>query len=184
MKFSRAVQADPLRAPLDTSKDGPDRLVEKIDIVSGRPTPYSPLFEPGKTPEPRVFELRTYTCPSPEKLAFLHDRFRNHTMRLFAKHGMENLVYFQPLDLEDSDRKLVYLLAHKSHDAAQKSFAGFRADPEWLKAKRSGCSSTPSRPSQPASSIGSLWPFLRRSRTCFRPPAASSSRSAKTPGFP
>jgi hypothetical protein len=136
MKFSRAVKADPLWAPLDTSKDGPDRLVEKIDIVQCRPTPYSPLFEPGKTPEPRVFELRTYKCPNPEKLAFLHERFRNFTTRLFAKHGMENVVYFQPLDLEDSDRKLVYLLGHKSHDTAQKSFAGFRADPEWLKARQ------------------------------------------------
>jgi hypothetical protein len=136
MNFSRAVKADPVWQPLDTSNNGPDRLVEKMDIILCRPTPYSPLFEPSQSPEPRVFELRTYTCPSPEKLALLHERFRNHTTRLFAKHGMENLIYFEPLDMEDGDRKLVYLLAHKSLDAAKQSFAGFRADPEWLAAKQ------------------------------------------------
>jgi hypothetical protein len=39
-----------------------------------------------------VFELRTYTCPSPEKLLYRNSRFRDHTMGLFKKHGMENLV--------------------------------------------------------------------------------------------
>jgi hypothetical protein len=133
MEFSRGVKADPLWAPLDTSKDGPDRLVETVKVMQCRPTAYSPLFEPSKSPEPRVFELRTYTCPSPEKLARLHERFKNHTTKLFAKHGMENLVYLQP---SDDDRKLVYLLGHKSQEAAKASFAAFRSDPEWLAAKQ------------------------------------------------
>jgi hypothetical protein len=133
MQFSRAVKADPWWAPLDTSKDGPDRLVETVTVMQCRPTVYSPLFEPSRSPEPRVFELRTYTCPSPENLARLHERFKNHTTKLFAKHGMENLVYLQP---SDDDRKLVYLLGHKSQDAAKASFAAFRSDPEWLAAKQ------------------------------------------------
>ena len=57
-------------------------------------------------------------------------------MGLFKKHGMENLVYWHPLDIEDSERKLVYLLSHKSVEAAKESFAKFRADPEWLAAKQ------------------------------------------------
>jgi hypothetical protein len=56
-------------------------------------------------------------------------------MGLFKKHGMENLVYWHPLDIEDSERKLVYLLSHKSVEAAKGSFAAFRKDPEWLTAK-------------------------------------------------
>jgi hypothetical protein len=135
LKFSREVKADPVRAPLDTSKDGPDRLVETVAIMQFRPTSYSPLFEPQKSREPRVFELRTPTCPSPEKLALLHERFKNHTLGLFQKHGMENLVYLQPVDLEDSDRTLVYLLGHKSEAAAKESFTAFRKDPDWLAAK-------------------------------------------------
>lgn len=133
MTFSRAVKADPSWAPLDTSKDGSDRLVETVNATQCHPTVYSPLFEPSKSPEPRVFELRTYTCPTPEKLARLHKRFKSHTTKLFAKHGMENLVYLQP---GDDERKLVYLLGHKSQEAAKASFAAFRSDPEWLAAKK------------------------------------------------
>ena len=37
-----------------------------------------------------VFELRTYTAPD-GKLGELHARFRNHTLRIFEKHGMTNV---------------------------------------------------------------------------------------------
>jgi hypothetical protein len=138
LKFSRAVKADPLWRPFDTDlgPDNPEVLVEKVEITHLRPTTFSPVFEPSQSSQPWVFELRTYNCPTPEKLIRLHDRFREHTMGLFAKHGMENLVYWQPLDGENSDRQLVYLLAHKSREAAKESFTKFRADPEWLKAKQ------------------------------------------------
>lgn len=137
MQFSRAVKADPLWRPFDTAlgPDNPEVLVARVDIMHLRPTTFSPVFEPRQGPQPRVFELRTYTCPSPDKLIRLHSRFREHTMGLFAKHGMENLIYWQPLDGEDSDRKLVYLLGHKSRDAAKDSFAALRQDPAWLEAK-------------------------------------------------
>jgi hypothetical protein len=135
LAFSRAIKADPLWKPLDTAVDSPELLVERVEITSLSPTDYSPEFKPGKSSQPRVFELRTYTSPSPDKLAALHARFREHTMKLFAKHGMENLVYWQPRDIEGADRKLVYLLGHKSQEAAKESFAGFRKDPEWLAAK-------------------------------------------------
>jgi hypothetical protein len=138
MQFSRAVKADPLWRPFDTDlgQDNPEVLVEKVEFMHLRPTDFSPAFEPGQSTEPRVFELRTYNCPSPEMLARLHERFREYTMKLFAKHGMENLIYWQPLDGETSDRQLVYLLAHKSQEAAKASFAGFRADPAWIAAKK------------------------------------------------
>ena len=134
--FSRAVKADPAWAPLDASQSSPEVLIEKIDTMRMTATNFSPAFTPEKSAQPRVFELRTYTCPSPAKLAALHERFRNHTMKLFAKHGMHNLIYWQPQEIENSDRKLVYLLAHKSQDAAKESFAAFRSDPDWLAAKK------------------------------------------------
>ena len=37
-------------------------------------------------PEKKVFELRTYTAPE-GKLGDLDKRFRDHTMRIFKKHG-------------------------------------------------------------------------------------------------
>ena len=80
----------------------------------------------------RVFELRTYTAPD-GKLGELHARFRNHTMRIFEKHGMANVVYLSPQDAPASQNTLVYLLAHKSREAAKASWGAFAADPEWRK---------------------------------------------------
>lgn len=83
-------------------------------------------------PAARVFELRTYTAPD-GKLGELHARFRDHTLRIFEKHGMSNIVYLAPMDAPASQNQLVYLLAHKSRDAATASWNAFTNDPEWKK---------------------------------------------------
>jgi hypothetical protein len=57
-------------------------------------------------------------------------------MKLFEKHGMENLVYWRVTSGDDGERMLIYLLGHKSVEAAKDSFAAFRSDPEWLAAKK------------------------------------------------
>ena len=89
-------------------------------------------------PDTRVFEMRTYYA-APGKLDDLHARFRDHTTKLFAKHGMTNLWYWQLLPeqkIADPENTLVYLLAHTSVDAAKASFAAFRDDPEWVAVKK------------------------------------------------
>ena len=78
----------------------------------------------------KVFELRTHTSPD-GRLDDLLARFRDDTMRIFGKHGMQNVGYFVPADAPASSNTLVYILAHDSRDAATKSWAAFRADPEW-----------------------------------------------------
>ena len=83
----------------------------------------------------RVFELRTYTT-LPGKLPDLLARFRDHTTKLFEKHGMQNIGYWVPKDAPRSENTLIYLLAHRSRDAAKKSWDAFRADPEWQKAAK------------------------------------------------
>jgi hypothetical protein len=119
----------------ETEKDG--RLVAEEDYQRLRRIHWSPDFKPEKSAKPRVFELRTYTCPDYFKRLALQRRFRDHTMKLFAKHGMENLVYWVPEEGEPEARqKLVYLLGHESQDAAKKSFEAFRSDPDWLAAKK------------------------------------------------
>lgn len=83
-----------------------------------------------------VYELRTYTTLD-GRLPALNARFKDHTLRLFEKHGMKNIVYCTPIDNEGKpvENKLVYLLAHKSQDAAKASFAAFGKDPEWVAAR-------------------------------------------------
>ena len=78
----------------------------------------------------RVYELRTYTAPE-GKLDDLLARFRNHTMRIFEKHGMTNVGYWLPQDEELRQNTLVYLLAHPSREAADQAWRDFGADPEW-----------------------------------------------------
>lgn len=81
--------------------------------------------------EARVFELRTYTA-TPGSLDKLLARFRDHTLKLFEKHGMENLGYGVPADAKDGAAdKLIYVIAHRSREAAKESWKNFSADPVW-----------------------------------------------------
>jgi NIPSNAP protein len=85
--------------------------------------------------EHRVYELRTYTA-NPGKLEALHKRFRDHTNRIFAKHGMTIVGFWVPQEEKDGhDNTLVYLLSFPSREAAKKSWDAFRADPEWQRVK-------------------------------------------------
>ena len=83
---------------------------------------------------PRVFEIRTYTT-FPGKLDDLNQRFRNHTMRIFARHGMTNIGYWTPQDAPLSENTVIYILAHESREAAKRNWAAFGSDPEWQKVR-------------------------------------------------
>lgn len=78
----------------------------------------------------RVYELRTYTT-EPGRLPALNARFKNHTMRLFEKHGMKNVMYWIPTDENLKDNTLIYVISHASMEAAKKSWSDFISDPEW-----------------------------------------------------
>ena len=80
----------------------------------------------------RAFELRTYTA-HPGRLEELHARFADHTVQLFERHGMTNVGYFRPQDSPLAENTLIYLLAHESREAAEASWAAFRADPDWTR---------------------------------------------------
>ena len=84
--------------------------------------------------EPRIFEMRTYTAPE-GKLDALNARFRDHTARLFAKHGMVNIGYWIPTDSVRSRNTIIYILAYPSREAARESWAAFGRDPEWQRVR-------------------------------------------------
>jgi hypothetical protein len=110
-------------------------LAKPPESIFLKTTDYSPDIKTGIATPERAFELRIYTCP-PGKLDALHARFRDHTMKLFTKHGMTHIGYWQPMDEDKgASTKLIYLLAHASKDAGLASFTAFRADPDWIKAK-------------------------------------------------
>src|SRR2546425_4189171 len=76
----------------------------------------------------RCYEMRVYYAAS-GKLEALNARFRDHTCKLFEKHGMVNLGYWTPL--ENPDNKLIYVLAYPDRAARDSSWKEFMADPEW-----------------------------------------------------
>ena len=82
----------------------------------------------------RIYELRTYTT-LPGRLAALNNRFAQHTMKLFERHGMRNEMYWIPTDEARKDNTLIYVLSHESQDAADKSWKGFQADADWIKVR-------------------------------------------------
>ena len=126
--------ADPDWRAAAKASEANGRLVSKVESFFMQATDYSPEIKVSKA-GPRVFELRDYTA-SEGNLAALDARFRDHTRALFKKHGMENIAYWHLMpDQKNADRKLIYILAHKSEEAGKASFTAFRQDADWIKAK-------------------------------------------------
>ena len=78
-----------------------------------------------------LYELRTYHA-EPGKLDALLTRFRDHTCKLFEKHGMTNVGYWVPV--ENNDNVLIYLLSYPDKDARDAAWKGFLGDEDWKKA--------------------------------------------------
>ena len=86
----------------------------------------------GTEPAGKVFEIRTYHT-FPGRLDALHKRFREHTMKVFEKHGMSNVGYWVPQDNPAHENTLIYVISHASREQAKANWAAFSADPEWKK---------------------------------------------------
>ena len=86
----------------------------------------------GAEPAGKVFEIRTYHT-FPGRLDALHKRFREHTTKMFEKHGMSNVGYWVPQDSPARETTLIYVISHASREAAKANWAAFVADPEWKK---------------------------------------------------
>ena len=82
-----------------------------------------------------VYELRVYHCFE-GKLPDLLRRFREHTMKIFEKHGMKNIAYWTPMDEPQKSNMLIYTIAHPSREAAAANWKAFGADPEWQEVQK------------------------------------------------
>ena len=86
-----------------------------------------------------LYELRTYYTEE-GKIDDLHARFRDHTIGLFAKHGIKNIAYWSPAE---DPSTLIYLIAHQSADAAKASWTAFGQDPDWQKVAKASRANGP-----------------------------------------
>ena len=88
--------------------------------------------DPAKA-DTKCYELRIYSC-FPGRRDALVQRFKDHTLRVFAKHKMESIGYWLPAD--SSQNTLYYILAYPSRVARDKAWDDFHADPEWIEIAR------------------------------------------------
>ena len=104
---------------------------------AGPPVPCGPGVT-GKNiaSDSRCFELRTYTVKpgGAGSIDLLHSRFREHTNRLFRKHGMEIVGFWQPNN-PGMENTLIYVLAYKDRAARDAAWKAFQSDPEWVKVR-------------------------------------------------
>lgn len=77
-----------------------------------------------------VYELRVYHA-APGKLGDLEARFREHTLKIFERHGIKSVAYWTPLDEPEKSNTLIYILQHPSREAAAANWKAFQDDPEW-----------------------------------------------------
>lgn len=114
----------------DQSEAG-GKLTSSVESIFLDATDYAAPMDAAAATPGRVIEMRTYRT-LPGRLAALDARFRDHTRRIFAKHGITSLGYFHPQDeAKGAGTTLIYFLAHPSREAAKASWAAFNADPEW-----------------------------------------------------
>ncbi len=82
----------------------------------------------------RVLEIRTYTT-SEGRLDALVDRMGHGESQAFERAGMQLVGFFVAAEAPRSQDTFVYILGHESRDAATKSWAKFREDPQWLEVR-------------------------------------------------
>jgi hypothetical protein len=127
----KAFVDDPAWHAVRDKNEAKGKVVTKVDSVFLTMTDYSPPV-PTDGKAGGVFELRTYVTPE-GKLPNLDARFRNHTLKLFEKHGMTNGPDFHPDDADKgANNTLIYWLKHESREAAAASFKAFGSDPAWV----------------------------------------------------
>jgi hypothetical protein len=131
----KAFLADPEWKEVAKKSEESGKIVAKVEskFMTLHPELTKKIKFEKANPE-RLFEMRTYYC-LPGRYPNIVARFRDHTRKLFEKHGMQNIMYFETIEKDGGQSTLLYFLAHKDADAAKKSWDGFRADPDWIKVR-------------------------------------------------
>lgn len=127
--------ADPEWKEVAAKSEVSGKILESITSVFMKGADLLPVINAVNSGgQDRLFELRTYSC-LPGRFPNIVTRFKDHTIKLFEQHQMENIAYFVSEEKDGAQSKLVYLVAHQNQEAATKSWAEFRADPVWIIAR-------------------------------------------------
>ena len=80
-----------------------------------------------------LYELRVYHV-NPGKMKAIQDRFKNHVIDLFMKHGMKVTLFWE--DIDEANNRLYYVVEHANMEMRNLNYDRFRNDPEWIELKR------------------------------------------------
>lgn len=80
-----------------------------------------------------IYEYRVYEA-MPGKLQNVVARFRDHTTKIFERHGIKNIGYWTS-DVGDFSDRLIYIVAFENAEQREKAWNSFRSDPEWNKVR-------------------------------------------------
>ena len=80
-----------------------------------------------------IYEYRAYYAV-PGRMPDIQKRFNDVTMRLFEKHKIKVVGFWETLIGESNE--LVYICAFDDLAARQRAWDAFMADPEWQAAKK------------------------------------------------
>jgi hypothetical protein len=129
----KAFGSDPDWVKVRDASEVNGKLVNHVDQIFMTESDLSPAIKTKAGKKPRTFELRSYTA-APGKLDALLTRFRDHTLKLFSKHGMTHIGYWITQEKEGVQPRLLYILAHPSETEGKQHFKEFADDPNWQKA--------------------------------------------------
>lgn len=79
-----------------------------------------------------VYQLRIYEIFERNKAAF-HDRFRDHVVRIMARHGFDIVAMWEARG--ESGPEFVYLLRWPAEGTMTDRWASFMGDEEWSRIK-------------------------------------------------
>lgn len=131
----KAFSSDPEWKAVVAKTEANGKIVDHVTSILMTEADFSPKVKLKAEKPERTFELRTYTA-NPGKFDPLLTRFRDHTTKLFSKHGMTNVAYWVTDEKMGNDQpKLIYILAHPSEAEGKQHFKEFAADPDWIKAR-------------------------------------------------
>ena len=80
-----------------------------------------------------LYELRIYHCVT-GRLPALLDRFETITLKLWEKHGIQQMGFWTT-EIGPNANDLYYLLQWESLAEREKKWTAFATDPEWIKKK-------------------------------------------------
>ena len=80
-----------------------------------------------------IYELRVYR-PAPGRLPNLLARFNDHTLRIWAKHGIRQVGFWTTL-VGENQFDLTYMVAWESMADRETKWTAFQTDPEWIRVR-------------------------------------------------